>query len=711
MTAEVALDKRSRIPHETEAGQAHPLGARVGPEGTNFSVFAQDAHRVELLLFDSENPRHLVQTVELDPKANKSFHFWHAHVPRIGGGTPYAFRVHGPKKPRPGQAFDGAKVLLDPYARAVWDEAFDRGAACRPGDNLDRSLRGIVVDTASYDWEGDLPLCHPMNETLIYEMHVGGFTKSPTSHVAHPGTFLGVIEKIPYLVDLGITAVELLPIFAFDHRELLRPYPQHRPPLVNYWGYDPYAHFALHPGYGVPGELTNVVNQFRDMVKALHRAGIEVIVDVVFNHTSEGNRQGPILSLKGFANDVYYMINSKDPDWDYVDYSGCGNTLNVNHPITTQLIMDCLGYWTKEMHVDGFRFDEASVLSRGDDGAPLHYPPAVWQIEMAEVTSSCKLIAEAWDAGGLYQVGRFPDRWAQWNGPFRDDVRRFVRGDPGMVGTLATRLAGSADIFEPIGERPGNVINFITAHDGFTLRDLVSYNYKHNEANGEDNHDGLDDNTSWNCGTEGPTADARVTQLRDRQVKNLAVVLLLSQGTPMIIAGDEFGRTQHGNNNAYCQDNELAWIDWTLLERNSDLYRFFQKLIKFRHAHRPLRRREYSNAGADTRDLPAFSWHGCRLNDPGWNDPEARALACTVAAPDEGDSDLHLIFNACWKELDFELPELSGRSWRIVIDTAQCYARYGIVDTEDAEPIYAATVRAAPRSCVVLVSLREGDQT
>ncbi|WIM92824.1 glycogen debranching protein GlgX [Actinoplanes oblitus] len=687
------------------AGVPHPLGAIADATGTNFSVFSQDAEAVELLLFDPERPDRLTASVPLDPRLNKSFHFWHARVEGVGAGTPYGYRVTGPRSPRPGHRFDPGKVLLDPYARAVWSDAFDRVAACRPGDNLDGSLRGVVVDLDAYDWAGDTPPRRPMNETVVYELHVGGFTRSASSGVTHPGTFAGLTEKIPYLVDLGVTAVELMPVAAFDHREPLRRHPVTGAALTNYWGYDPYALFAPHPAYAVPGQRPDaVVDEFRDMVKALHRAGIEVILDVVFNHTGEGNHLGPALSLKGFANDVYYL-GGGDPEWSYIDYSGCGNTLNVNHPITTQLVVDCLTYWAREMHVDGFRFDEASILTRGQDGSPLPYPPAVWRIEMSESLAGVKLIAEAWDAGGLYDVGRFPDRWAQWNGPFRDDVRRFLRGDGGMVGALACRLSGSADIFEPVAEQPTNAVNFITAHDGFTLRDLVSYDYKHNEANGEDNRDGLDENYSWNCGTEGPSEDPGIRRTRMRQMKNAMAVLLLSQGVPMLVAGDERGRTQSGNNNAYCQDNELSWIDWADDAESTELRRFVREMIRMRRENPALHRRHYVDPdGAATRTT--FSWHGCELGRPGWADPQARSLAVTLrhhteSAGDQSPADLHLIFNAYWEELSFDLPEApSGSAWLRVVDTGRP-APYDVVPAGRA-PGHTGSVRVGPRSTVVL---------
>ena len=399
-----------------------------------------------------------------------------------------------------------------------------------------------------------------MSDTIVYELHVRGFTTSPTSGVEHPGTFAGVIEKIPYLQELGVTAVELLPVFAFDEREVRGINPIDGSELRNFWGYDPYLHFAPQASYCMNPDEGSQISEFRDMVKALHKAGIEVILDVVFNHTAEGNHMGPTISFKGLGNDAYYLLHPTEPQY-YMDYSGCGNTVNANHPIVQKFILDCLHYWVEEMHVDGFRFDEGSVLHRGGDGAPMEFPPVVWGIELAEGLADTKMIAEAWDAGGLYDVGQFPgSRWSDWNGRFRDDVRRFVRGDLGLVATIATRISGSMDMYEGGGRGPANSVNFITAHDGFTLYDLVSYNEKHNEANGEGNRDGIDDNLSWNCGAEGETDDPGDQRVPRRQLKNFAAILFLSQGVPMFVAGDEVGRTQRGNNNAYCQDNELSLV-------------------------------------------------------------------------------------------------------------------------------------------------------
>jgi len=545
---------------------------------------------------------------------------------------------------------------------------------------------------SGYDWEGDTPLNRPMEDLVIYETHVGGFTRSPSAGASHPGTFAAVTEKIPHLKALGVTAIELLPVCDFDDSDV-RIVDGRR--LTNYWGYSTAAFFAPHAGYCVSPEQGRHVTEFRDMVKALHRAGIEVILDVVFNHTDEGNHLGPLYSFAGLDNRNYYYLDPADQRF-YYDYSGCGNTLTGNHPIVTKLVVDCLEYWVREMHVDGFRFDEASVLTRGAHGEVLDEPPVVWQIELSDALADTKVIAEAWDAAGAYEVGSYPGfRWAEWNGMFRDTMRRFVKGEPGLIGAVAQRFGGSADLYEARGHRPTNSINFIDCHDGFTLTDLVSYNEKHNWANGEANRDGNDDNMSWNCGAEGPTDDPLVLATRGRQVRNLATLLLISRGVPMFVAGDEVGRTQQGNNNAYCQDNEIGWYDWDLAGANAGLLRFWQRLIAFRAAHPALRRPQFFT-GAD------LAWHGTRLGEPDWTDPDARALACTISGRD-GRPDLHVMMNMFWEPLGFDLPDLPGRRWARAVDTAQP-SPADIAEPGAEQDIDASTYLVTDRSIVVLVS-------
>jgi len=507
-----------QVPYAVEAGSPHPLGASPSPSGVNFSLVSSNATGVELLLFSAHDSLEPFQTIRFDPCVNKTFHFWHAFVRGLKPGVHYAYRVDGPLE-SVGQRFNRNKVLIDPYAHGNSNSLWARGSACTPEDNLRTSIRSVVIDTSGYDWEGDQPLNRPMAECIIYEAHVRGFTQSPTSGVRHPGTFAGLAEKIPYLQALGITAVELLPIFDFDETAVLRIVDGK--PVRNYWGYSTIGYFAPQSSYCLQPECGGHLLEFRDLVKALHKAGIEVILDVVFNHTDEGNHQGPTYSFRGIDNRAYYLLVPWDQQY-YMDYSGCGNTFNCNHPIAVKMIVECLRYWVQEAHVDGFRFDEGSILSRGEDGAPSVHPPLVWHIELDECFADTKLIAEAWDAAGLYQIGHFPgDRWAEWNGRYRDEIRSFVRGDPALVGAIASRLGGSADIYQERGGSPMNSVNFVTCHDGFTLNDLVSFNEKHNEANGEDNRDGINNNLSWNCGAEGDSEDPNIDLLRNRQVRNL----------------------------------------------------------------------------------------------------------------------------------------------------------------------------------------------
>ncbi len=509
-----------------------------------------------------------------------------------------------------------------------------------------------------------MPLNRPFAQTVIYEMHVGGFTRHPSSGLPPEtrGTYRGLIDKIPYLKDLGVTAVELLPVFQFDEQDAPDG-------LVNYWGYSPVSFFVPHQAYSSRKDHLGPIDEFRDMVKALHRAGIEVILDVVFNHTTEGDHTGPTLCYRGLENAAYYIL--ADDRSRYANYTGTGNTLNANQPIVRRLIVDSLHYWVETMHVDGFRFDLASILSRGEDGRPLANPPILWDIESDPVLAGTKLIAEAWDAAGLYQVGSFiGDSWKEWNGQFRDDVRSFMKGDRGMVTRLARRLLGSPDIYGHQEREPEKSINFVTCHDGFTLNDLVSYNHKHNEANGEGNCDGSENNLSWNCGVEGPTDDPDVERLRTRQVKNFLTLTLLAVGAAMVLMGDEVRRTQRGNNNAYCQDNEISWFDWTGLEKHADLHRFTRLLLRLR-SMRDLTRREGDLTLNEILGQARISWHGVKVNQPDWSD-ESHSLALTASTL-EGRFLVHVIVNAYWEPLAFELPPLEGNcheGWRRAIDTA-----------------------------------------
>jgi glycogen operon protein len=646
-----------------ETRRTAPIGAALTDEGVNFSVFSKHATRIELLLFDDARDSRPSKVIPLDARQHRTYHYWHTFVPSLGPGQIYAYRADGPFAPERGQRFDREKVLLDPYGLAVSvPSTYDREAARRPGDTAATAMKSVVADPSRYDWESDAPLRRPYVETVIYELHVRGFTQHPSSGIAahKRGTYAGLIEKIPYLKDLGVTAVELLPVFQFD--------PYDAPTRVNYWGYQPISFFAPHHAYSSrPGPLA-VLDEFRDMVKALHRAGIEVILDVVFNHTTEGGADGPTLCYRGLANDFYYIL---EPDKSrYADYTGCGNTLNANQPIVRRLIQDSLRYWVTQMHVDGFRFDLASILSRDESGNPLPNPPVLWDIESDPFLAGTKLIAEAWDAAGLYQVGSFiGDAWQEWNGRARDDIRRFIKGEDHTVSGLATRLLGSPDIYGHKEREAEHSINFVTCHDGFTLNDLVSYNGKHNEANGDNNTDGANDNNSWNCGAEGPTDDPDIEAMRNRQVKNFLTLNLLAAGTPMLLMGDEVRRTQHGNNNAYCQDNEISWFDWTLLERHADIHRFVKLLTAFRQrrdvvtADRPLTLNELL-------DRARIEWHGVKLNQPDWGE-HSHALAFTFASL-KARYLIHGMLNAYWNPLTFEVPapQSSDRGWRRVIDTA-----------------------------------------
>jgi len=646
---------------DPKPGRPHPLGATPAPDGVSFSVWSRNAARVELLFFDRVEDARPSRVLALDPLVHRTYHYWHVWVPGVRQGQLYGWRASGPFDPRRGLRFDGQKLLLDPYGRAVvLPPGYDRVAAARPGDNAGSAMKSAVVDLSAYDWQGDEPLRRPFSKTVIYELHVRGFTRHPSSGLpeAERGTYAGLIAKIPHLQRLGITAVELLPVFAFDRQDA---------PCggVNYWGYSPVGFFAPHPAYAArPGPL-GAIDEFRDMVKALHRAGIEVILDVVYNHTAEGDERGPTLSFRGLDNLAYYIL---DRDWSrYANYTGCGNTLKAAHPVVRRLISDSLRYWVGEMHVDGFRFDLASVLSRDEAGQALQNPPIVWQIESDPLLAGTKLIAEAWDAAGLYQVGHWVgDAWKEWNGRFRDDVRSFLRGDPGMVGRFADRLFASPDLYVASGHQAEQSVNFVTCHDGFTLADLVTYQQKRNQPNGEENRDGNDDNRAWNCGVEGPTDDPAVLALRARQIRNFLTVNLLSAGVPMLTMGDEMGRSQAGNNNAYCQDNEVSWLDWSLAERNAALLRFTRKSVGLRVAFDPTEpAREVTLAEFLVQSR--VEWHGVRLGSPDWSEG-SRSLAVGFSALD-GSVRVHCIFNAWEEALQFELPP-SEEGWRLLIDTA-----------------------------------------
>ncbi|XZE45205.1 glycogen debranching protein GlgX [Pirellulaceae bacterium SH467] len=680
----------------SNTGRPAPLGVEIAEDGVNFSIYSRTATGVELLLFDREDAVKPSRIVTLDPVSNRTYHYWHTFVPGVLPGQLYGYRVFGPDDKANGLRFDSTKVLLDPYGRGVViPKGYSPDAARAVGENTKTALKSVVIDNSKYDWEGDTPLTIPSSRTIIYEMHVGGFTRHPNSGVAKKkrGTYAGLIEKIPYLKDLGITAVELLPIFAFD--------PFACPSgLVNYWGYQPVSFFAPHPAYGSNRSATGPVDEFRDMVKALHRAGIEVILDVVFNHTAEGGKDGPTLSFRGIDNPTYYILEGNGEK--YADYSGCGNTLNANHPVVRRMIVDSLRYWVKEMHVDGFRFDLASILSRDSSGKVIPNPPVLWDIESDPELAGTKLIAEAWDAGGLYQVGSFiGDAWKEWNGRFRDDARDFFRGEPGAVGKLADRMLGSHEVYGHEERGPEQSVNFVTCHDGFTLNDLVSYNEKHNEANGEQNRDGSNDNKSWNCGVEGPSDDPAIEQLRDRQVKNFLSVTMFSIGVPMILMGDEVRRTQRGNNNGYCHDDESAWFDWSLVEKHAEIHRFV-KLLSARRLLRDVKHEQSRVSLTQLIERANKAWHGVKLHEPDWGE-NSHSIAFGAEIHDEKLL-FHLILNGYWEPLDFELPlPVEGAPWRRWVDTSLA-SPDDIVPWESAPPVTDSSYRAGPRSVVMLYS-------
>jgi glycogen operon protein len=674
------------------AGLSSPIGATVVDGGVNFSLFSRTATGVELLFFDREDDAKPSRVLTLDPITNRTYHYWHTFVPGVKSGQIYGYRVHGPVDPAKGLRFDPTKVLIDPYARGVvMPKYYTPNAARATGDNSATAMKSVVVDSSAYDWEGDRPLHIPSTRTIIYEMHVKGFTRHPNSGVKEQirGTYAGFAEKIPYLKNLGITAVELLPIHAFD---------THACPsgLVNYWGYQPISYFAPHPQYSSRRDPLGPVNEFRDMVKALHRAGIEVILDVVFNHTAEGNHDGPTLCYRGIDNPTYYMLESGGAR--YADYSGCGNTFNANHPVVRRLIVDSLRYWVTEMHVDGFRFDLASILSRDSNGYPLPNPPVLWDIESDPGLAGTKLIAEAWDAAGLYQVGSFVgDAWKEWNGRFRDDARDFFRSEPGAAGRFADRMLGSSEVYGHKGREAEQSVNFVTCHDGFSLNDLVSYNGKHNEANAEQNRDGANDNRSWNCGAEGPTNDPEVEKLRNRQVKNFLATTMLSIGVPMIVMGDEVRRTQGGNNNFYCHDNEANWFDWSLVEKHADVYRFL-KILLTRRGHRDVTNEQQRVSLTQLIARATKSWHGVKVNQPDWGE-SSRTIAFSAELKKEGIA-FYLAMNAYWESLEFELPPNAGGPWRRWIDTS-LPSPQDIVEWQTAPPVTAHTYSVGPRSVVM----------
>jgi glycogen operon protein len=671
-----------------EDGKPMPLGAELKADGVNFAVFSRNATAVTLIIFESADPLSPYSEVALAGPGRRTGDIWHCFVRGLKAGAAYAYRVDGPFKPDRGLRFNRHKVLIDPYAKALsdlsaWD--FSTCSAYSPGkpdadlsfsynDDIDNQPRCIVVDDGDFDWQGDKPLNYPLRFSVLYETHVKGLTMADSS-VEHRGTYAGVVEKIPFFKKLGITSLEFLPIHEFFEGEFSRENPKTGQKLGNYWGYSTVAFFAPKSSYAADKKPGAGVREFKTMVRELHKAGIEVILDVVFNHTAEGSELGPTFSFRGFDNSIYYILN-RDRRY-YQNYSGCGNTVNCNNPIVRSLIMDCLKYWVVEMHVDGFRFDLGSILGRDQNGNVMENPPTLEMIAEEPVLRNTKIIAEAWDAGGAYQVGWFPGgRWAEWNDRFRDDVRSFWRGDRYQVQHIATRISGSSDLYLRDGRKPFHSINFVTSHDGFTLNDLVSYAGKHNEENGEENRDGNDNNISANYGCEGPAVNCMIKEVRERQMKNFIATLMVSLGTPMLLGGDEFGRTQRGNNNAYCQDNEISWYDWSLLEKNAGFFRFVREMIAFRLRHASFMRPEfYLGREASYRGTPDITWYDEEGDTPDWNKTD-RCIAAYIEGTkadvdrDRDTSNFFLMFNASQKAAVFSVcrPPV-GKKWFRAIDT------------------------------------------
>ena len=683
------------------------LGAQETGRGVNFAIFSRYATRVRLELFDRPEDATPSRAIDLDPVDNRTGDVWHVWMKGISSGQCYAYRVDGPYEPDKGDRFNFNRLLLDPFAPAItqtpaWDFASARGYdPSAPGQDLvpsqldnAASMPKCVFVNYPFDWQGDRPPRHSWSKTIIYETHVRGFTVHPKSGVDHPGTYRGLMEKIPYLKELGVTSVELMPVQEFNENSVTRKNPQTNQELKNYWGYDPVVFYAPKASYSASGGMGQQKLEFKEMVRALHKADIELILDVVFNHTAEGNELGPTLCFRGMDNAILYTL--ADDKRYYKDYTGTGNTINANQPMVRDQILAALRYWMVEMHVDGFRFDLASVLGRDGTGKLLANAPLLERIAEDPVLKSVKIIAEAWDAAGAYQVGSFSEqRWAEWNGRYRDDVRRFWRGDDGMLGSFANRLCGSADIYTKSGKGPDGSVNFITCHDGFTLNDLVSYCSKHNEANGEGNRDGTNADNSENYGVEGATKDAGIEAVRKRQIKNFLLTLFISRGTPMLLGGDEFRRTQGGNNNAYCQDNETSWYDWNFLEQYKDIFRFTRGMIAFRQAHPVLSKEQFYT---DSR----IHWFGSQGALPEWGDPKEKQVGCLIN--EDEHRALCLMFNADIDTVDFALPFLQpGMRWYLAVDTSHDAPQDLFLEGEERLLEDSQTYHLAPRSSAILL--------
>jgi len=691
-----------------EPGNPYLLGATSDHKGCNFALFSKNGREVTLHLFEKPEDGCPTHSLELDPTINKTGDVWHIYIRGLKAGQLYGYTVDGPYTPEiNGHRFNNKKLLLDPYAKGVagdyrWEESSLYDSTNQ--EDFANVGKSVVIDPLAFDWQGDRPLKIPMNDTIIYEMHVRAFTRDNSSNTRNKGSYLGVIEKIPYLKQLGVNTVELLPVHEFNHLENIRKNPETGEQLYNFWGYSTLSFFAPDSWYATENDGLTAVKEFKTMVKALHDAGIQVILDVVYNHTGEGNELGPTHSFRGLDNSIYYML--KDGQY-YQNYSGCGNTLNCNHPVVKQLIMDSLRYWVVDMHVDGFRFDLAAILGRDSQGNWVPNYSILNDISHDPIIGNSILIAEGWDAAGLYKVGGFPEGWAEWNAHFRDDIRSFVKGDEGKVAPIATRVTGSADLFYLQSRRPYHSINFITAHDGFTLQDLVSYNSKHNFQNGEENRDGMDWNISWNHGIEGPTSDPIINRLRQQQAKNFITLLMISQGTPMLLSGDEMLFSKKGNNNTYCHDNQLNWLDWNLKRQNANFWNFCKYMIQFRKDHPALRRQHFfegkDRAGNNLLDI---TWHGIELNQPDWGE-DSHVIAFMIdgakgeTGAEKDDNNLYLAINGHWNEHHFQLPpNQKGKKWYVSVNTGLKKSHF----TKGFEKsLGKQTLRVHPRSIVILI--------
>jgi len=680
-----------------KSGRAFPLGATVTPQGTNFSVFSAHATEVQLLLFDGTLDAPASRIIDLDISVNRTAHYWHICVEDIKPGQRYGYRMNGPFQPENGHRFNSQKLLLDPYGRAVETWGYRREAAIEPGDNQTESMKSVVTQVDSYDWEDDQPPRRPFSETVIYELHVAGFTKHLNSGVApeRRGTFAGLIEKVPYLKDLGITAVELMPVFQFDAGDAPVG-------LTNYWGYSSVSFFSPHLAYSSKANPLSALDEFRDLVKALHRAGIEAILDVVYNHSPEGNENGPTLSYRGLDNHSYYILQTDQSH--YANFTGTGNTLSGNSSIVRRMILDSLRYWALEMRVDGFRFDLASVLSRDELGNVLSSSAILMDIDSDPQLVEMKLMAEVWDAAGLYQVGSFAgDRWKEWNGRFRDDLQGFLRGDPGKIIGLQQRLLGSQDLYASGEYPPEQSVNFAACHDGFTLNDLVSYAQEHNEGNLEINGAGNSNKLSSNSGTEGDTEDEAIDLLRSRQIRSALALAILSTGTPLLLMGDEVRRTQKGNNNAYCQDNEISWFDWTLCNKHADLFRFTKLLIQYHQHLRPDSEGRMLTMNQLMQSIK-FEWHGVELFKP---DTSESSRSIAVSGYRSDGRAFHLIVSEYWEPLQFALPPpaVNAGHWCRMIDTSRPSPED--IDDVPVDIREAVSYLVNPHSLVMLVTMRD----